>query len=289
MSWRTVIITSNAKLDYSMGYLIVRTSDVKRVFLSEISVLIIESTAVSLTSYLINELIKKNIKVIFCNEYHQPVSEIVSIYGNSDSSDMVRKQIAISSEIKRNVWMEIIYHKIKGQKRVLELMNKQEAEKLDSYMSQVSPGDLTNREGFAAKVYFNSLFGMEFSRNEPIAVNAALNYGYSILCSAISREIVANGFLTQLGIFHNNHANHFNLSCDLMEPFRPFIDYFVIKNCSEDFSKEDKKKVISFFQTKVIINTRKETIYNAISIYVKSVLDKLLAGSGRIKFPEFDE
>ena len=68
MSWRVVVIGHNAKLDYQMGYLVVRSQDVLRISLSEIGLLIIESTAVSLTSYLLNEMTKKKIKVIFCDE-----------------------------------------------------------------------------------------------------------------------------------------------------------------------------------------------------------------------------
>ena len=80
---------------------------------------------------------------------------------------------------------------------------------LSGYTEQIELADTTNREGHAAKVYFNALFGMEFTRSADIAINAALNYGYSMILSAFNREISANGYLTQLGIFHNNMFNHF--------------------------------------------------------------------------------
>lgn len=78
--------------------------------------------------------------------------------------------------------------------------------------------------GHAAKVYFNALFGMDFTRTEESSINAALNYGYGILLSAFNREIVLNGYITQLGLFHNNMFNQFNLGSDLMEPFRTIVD-----------------------------------------------------------------
>ena len=38
-------------------------------------------------------------------------------------------------------------------------------------------------------------------------INAALNYGYGILLSNFNKEIVADGYLTQLGIKHINEYN----------------------------------------------------------------------------------
>ena len=59
MSWRTVVVTGNAKLDYKMDYLVVRKAEATtRIFIGEIGLLIIESTAVSLTTMLLSELIK---------------------------------------------------------------------------------------------------------------------------------------------------------------------------------------------------------------------------------------
>ena len=72
MSFRTVVITKKAKLDYKMGYLVVRTEDqTTRVHLSEISVLMLETTAVSLTAYLLAELSKQKIAVIFLRHWTQ--------------------------------------------------------------------------------------------------------------------------------------------------------------------------------------------------------------------------
>ena len=62
MSWRTVVISNSAKLDYQMGYMVVRREEILKIHLSEMYMLIIESTAVSLTAALLNELVKRKIK-----------------------------------------------------------------------------------------------------------------------------------------------------------------------------------------------------------------------------------
>ncbi|HCA22151.1 MAG TPA: CRISPR-associated protein, partial [Lachnospiraceae bacterium] len=85
MSWRSVVISQNAKLDYQIGYLVVRGAETVKIHIDEIGILIIESTAVSLTAYLLSELTKKKIKVIFCDEKRNPSSELVSYYGSHDT------------------------------------------------------------------------------------------------------------------------------------------------------------------------------------------------------------
>ena len=116
MSWRVVAVSSNAKLDYKMDYLVVRTvNDLKRIHLSEISVLLIESTAVSLTAYLLCELSKRKIDVIFCDEKRLPIGSFIPYYGSHDTSLKFRKQIKWIDEIKGFVWAEIVRAKIRGQ------------------------------------------------------------------------------------------------------------------------------------------------------------------------------
>ena len=115
MSWRTVIISSTAKLDYQMGYLVIRKEEAIKIHLSEIEILMIESTAVSLTAALLCELTKKKIKVIFCDEKRNPSSELIGYYGAHDTSLKVRNQIAWSEEIKKHVWTEIVAEKIRKQ------------------------------------------------------------------------------------------------------------------------------------------------------------------------------
>ena len=135
--------------------------------------------------------------------------------------------------------------------------------------------DVTNREGHAAKVYFNALFGLDFTRSEENSTNAALNYGYVLLLSAFNRCITANGYLTQLGLFHDNMFNPFNLASDLMEPFRPIVDRKVKEMQPVKFEHEEKMEVLTILQAEVKINGRTEFVSNAIKIYCKSVFDAI--------------
>jgi len=276
MSWRTVIIANQAKLDYKMGCLVVRGEETRRVLLDEIAIVVIENPAVSITGCLIEALIEKKIKVIFCDSKHSPTAELVPHHGSHDSAAKIRTQAVWSEEIKAQVWREIVTEKIRKQADFLsELERKREAELLLSYIGQVELLDASNREGHAAKVYFNALFGMSFTRSADIPVNAALNYGYSLLLSAFSREISANGYLTQLGIFHNNMFNHFNLSSDLMEPFRILADRAVYAMKSFEFGKAEKYTLWKMLEQTVYVGGARQTVLNAIRIYTHSVFDAI--------------
>ncbi len=275
MSWRTIVISRNAKLDYKLDYLVVRQEEITRIHLSEVSVLMIESTAVSLTAALLNELTKRKIKVIFCDEKRNPSSELISYYGSHDTSIKVKKQMEWPAEMKSIVWTEIVTEKIRKQMEFLKSLDKKEFHLLEEYIEEVCPGDSTNREGHAAKVYFNALFGMKFTRTADEPYNAALNYGYSLLLSACNREITANGYITQLGFFHENMFNQFNFGSDLMEPFRILIDEEVYRMKPEKFEHDEKMRMVNILNKEIMIDGKRNYLNHAIKIYCKSVFDAM--------------
>ncbi len=285
MSWRIIVISKRAKLDYQMGYMVVRNEEITKVYLNEIAMVFIESTAVSITTSLLAELTKKKIKVVFCDEKRNPSSELIGYYGSHDTSNKVRKQIKWNNNIKQAVWTEIVTEKIRKQKELLEYLGKEEAELLNTYLLEINWNDETNREGHAAKVYFNSLFGKDFSRTSENTINAALNYGYSIILSTFAREIVANGYITQLGLFHDNMFNQFNLASDLMEPFRIIVDREVFIMNHDKFEHEEKIQILNILNEEVRIDTKIQYVNNAIKVYCKSVFDALNENdSSLIKF-----
>ncbi len=275
MSWRVVVISKRAKLDYQMGYMTVRSDTTTQIHLGEIATVLIESTAVSITTSLLAELSKKKIKVIFCDEKRNPSSELIGYYGSHDTSNKIRKQIQWSKNIKETVWTEIVTEKIRKQKELLEYLGKEESELLDGYIKEMRLNDETNREGHAAKVYFNALFGLDFTRTADNLTNAALNYGYSIILSTFNREVVANGYITQLGLFHDNMFNQFNLSSDLMEPFRILVDKEALYMEMEEFGHKEKMQLVNILNHEIQIDGKVQYVNNAIKIYCKSIFDAL--------------
>ena len=282
MGFRTVVVSTHSKLELSLNYLVFKTPDeVKRINIDEIQTLIIESTAVAITTSLLSELVRKKIKVIFCNEKKSPVSELVPYYGDSISFKRIKQQMSWTDEIKDLVWKEIIIEKIKNQARVLKDISEEDSNSLLEYSKDVIEGDLTNREGHAAKFYFNRVYGEGFTRNNNSDINKYLNYGYTLVLSQFSKAIVAKGYLTQLGIHHIGETNYFNLACDFMEPVRPFIDKRVKDLTNENF----KEKLVEVLSETFVYDDQKQTLSNAISLYVSSLLNALaLQDPSKINF-----
>ena len=277
MSWRTIVISQRSKLDLKMGNLVVRTDEIKRIRLDEISIIIVENIAVSLTACLLNEIVKRKIKLIFCDEKRNPTSELVPLYGSHDCSAKLKNQIQWREDTKAMVWTAIVAEKINKQSEMLSRIARySEAQLLKQYISELEFNDSTNREGHSAKVYFNGVFGKDFSRTQDNSVNSALNYGYSIILSTVNREVVANGYTTKLGLFHDNMFNFFNLSCDLMEPFRIVVDRIVYELNSKIFDSDLKHKLIySLLNYTIFIDGKEEYFVNGIKVYCRSVLKAL--------------
>jgi CRISP-associated protein Cas1 len=281
VSWRTVCITKRCKLEYRMGYLVIRDDEIQRIHMDEIALLMVENTAISLTASLLNEMNKKKVKVIFCDEQHNPSFELVSYHGSHNSSKCIRDQIAWESETKAAIWQMIIRDKITNQANVLKAHELNgESDLLNNYVNQIEPGDVSNREGHAAKVYFNALFGKNFSRDKACLINAMLDYGYSLLLASFNREVHALGRLTQLGIWHDNTFNFFNLSSDLMEAFRPLIDRYVLSefddlSSEEQLSKDHKHALLKVFECNVVVNDSSYKLPNAIRIYTQKIIQSL--------------
>ena len=272
MSFRTVVISKQSRISYKNRFLVVKQEDdEKYIHLSEIDTIILDSIAVSISTYLLKELSDNKINIIFCDEKHNPFGELQSFYSRHNSSKKITNQIKWTQKKKDEIWMNIVKNKIKNQHLLLKkIFNK---DMLLSYVDEVKIGDKTNREGHAAKVYFNSLFGKNFVRHNNDDINAALNYGYAVLLSTISKEIVNNGYLTQLGIHHKSEFNEYNLSCDLMEPFRIIIDNFVYYNKEKEFNTSYKMDIVNIFNSKYSYNNKTYVLKDIITLYVKNTLD----------------
>jgi len=276
MTWRTVYISSQCHLSFKNNYLIVRGDEVKMIHMSELNTLIIDNNASSISTYLLNELIKNKVKVMVCDEKHNPSFELIPYHTAYNSSKVIMDQISWDQAAIQETWKQIIIAKIKYQARVLQKYGFEEWEKLQAYTADILPGDPTNREGFAAKVYFNRLFGNDFYRDDDEeTANAFLNYGYIVLLSMFNREIVNAGYLTQIGIHHIGITNPFNLSCDLMEPFRPVVDQFAYDHRALDLNKDTKIELIGYMNKKVQYDGESVFLSQAVREYVGHILSNL--------------
>lgn len=274
MSFRTVVISRKSKISYKNRFLVVkREEDEKYIHLSEIDTIIVDSISVSISAYLLKELAENKINIMFCDEKHNPFGELVPYYSKHNTSKMIKEQISWKAINKDKMWAKIVKNKIMNQALLLRKVQSSKYELVLSYVDEVVSGDKTNREGHAAKVYFNALFGNKFVRNADDSINAALNYGYAILLSTINKEIINNGYLTQLGIHHKNEFNEFNLTCDLMEPFRIVVDNFVYYNQDRKFDTEYKMDIVNILNNIFNYLNKNYTLKDIIRMFVKNTLE----------------
>lgn len=277
LSFRTVFIESRCRCSYKGGYLVVRKENgTAKIHLSEIAIIVLETTQIFISAYLLAELAKQKIPLVVSDEKHNPVGEYLPIYGAHNTSKRIQEQIAWSEPSKKRLWQRVVRDKIYQQELVLRYALCDEvADKLKTYHLEVRSGDTTNREAAAACLYFESLFGEGFSRAYDTPVNASLNYGYAILLSRVNREIVARGYFTQVGICHRNEYNPFNLSCDFMEPFRPIVDRLVIDNLFDEFSPEIRKILADMMNVRVSYRGGIYKLGSVVSQYVQDCLNVL--------------
>ncbi|KUL98517.1 type II CRISPR-associated endonuclease Cas1 [Fusobacterium nucleatum subsp. nucleatum] len=276
--WRVIVVTGRGKLDLRYNSISIRRDNgTDFIHIGEVNTLILETTTISITAALMCELIKQKVKVIFCDEKSNPHFELLPFYGSHDCSAKIKEQIAWTDFLKESLWTVIVTEKIENQMKLLKKLNKEEYRILEEYLSQIEHNDNTNREGHSAKIYFSALFGNNFSRNKENSLNAFLNYGYQLLLSAFNKEIVANGYLTQIGLFHKNMFNYYNLSSDLMEPFRVIVDELAYKENPQKFEKDEKRKLQNILNLKFRINNLNHYLSDIIKIYTKSIFDALSA------------
>lgn len=276
MGWRTIFVNQHSKLSYKNNHLIYKdSSQTEMIHLSEIDILVLETTNIVLSTMLIKRLSDENILVIFCDDKRLPVAQLMPYYGKHDSSLQFSKQIEWTEEVKGVVWTEIISQKIFNQAVFLyEAGLDKKSESLTRLYEELQIFDPTNREGHAARIYFNALFGNDFNREKSNDINASLDYGCSLLLSMFAREIVATGCVTQLGLKHSNQFNPFNFASDIMESFRPIIDRIVYENRDYEFNRI-KSKLFQIFINNYKYSGKKMFLSNIISDYTKKIVKAL--------------
>jgi CRISPR-associated protein Cas1 len=291
VGYRQVIIKKSEKLHFKDNQLIIDKDESSiKVPLEDISYILIEDSSTILTTRLLAELGKNAISLIVCDEKFEPTSIMYPYNYHFKQLDVFSHQLEIDDSIKNEFWNQIVKRKIENSIRVLEMTSKEEfpISKLTEYINEITDGDSKNREGLAAKMYFRSLFGSDFIRFYDDNVNAALNYGYTIIASAIIRNLAVYGLNTYVGIHHSSKINNFNLAYDFLEPYRSVVDKFVYDNQDDivlPLSFEFRKKLINLLNKEVLHQNKKYTIEYSIGLLIKSYIKSFSSGEIKLDLP----
>ena len=294
LAFRVVLIENEVSIRVQLNNLIV-TKEGEDIWipLEDISVIVIDNLMTSVTVRTLSQLAENGIEVLICNREHLPIGYYNAYDNHSRSSKMIGYQIQRDQSFFNALWSEIIFHKIKNQSRVLHILHKDDSIciRLEQLAEELQPGDPSNRESFAAKLYFNELMGVSFSRgNENILLNSGLDYGYSIIRSFLARLCVGYGLNTQIGIHHRNEYNRFNLVDDLLEPFRPFVDLYAYRLMENDrvFTRKHRMGLINMLNHEVVYEEKKMFLCNVLEIYVQRIAGSIAGREVQTVFPNVE-
>lgn len=239
MGWRTIIFKNRCKLDLLQNHIVIyNEKGVNKIFIDEIDAIILESNCISITVALLTELTKKKINIVFCDEKHNPLAQINMLYGSYNCNKNITNQFNWTINRKNYVFQNIIKHKLINQNKNLKYFDGEYDENILNLIKNIDLDNYLHSEAVGARIYFAKLYGDNFHRHYDDLLNSQLNYGYSVLLSIFNREIISMGYLTQIGINHKNQFNYYNLSCDLIEPFRYIIDAIIKKRKFKEFNSD---------------------------------------------------
>lgn len=228
---RSLVFTSAVALSLKNNQLVVSYKDMpdekRTIPIEDIGCVIVENQMTTMTMPIINALADANVAVIICDGKSMPNAMVQSFGANITQGETLRNQMSVGEVLKKQLWKQIVEAKIRNQALLLNKLGKN-GDKLKPFYMNVKSGDSDNREGIAARLFWQELFGDGFTRDrEEPGLNALLNYGYTILRAATARSLVASGLLPAIGLFHHNRSNAFPLADDVMEPYRPYVDEIV--------------------------------------------------------------
>ena len=264
-----------------------------KISLNDISAIVIENCHCKISAILQLRLVENNIPIIICNEKHQPEIHSLGLFNHFQITLRINEQIEWEKCKKEKLWSKIIEQKIENQKILLQYFEKSNVAiaRLETYKKNLRKKDINteNQEAIASRIYFQELYSNNFRRFDKDGVNSALNYGYMVLRAIISSKIVAKGFHPSLGLHHKSQFNAYNFSDDIIEIFRPMVDYLVYLH--KDFlnevklSKEIRQKLLLVSQQKVLFNNKKYEFSQAIDYYLDSIRNYFLKNE-EINIPE---
>ena len=258
--------------------------------MEDLGVLILQHPAIVITQASIIACQKNNVVLVFCDAQHLPYSALLPLTeANSLHSRVIQQQIAAKSPIKKRLWQSVVQHKLNEQAKTLQQLGK-DSIFLQTLARRVKSGDTGNLEAQGAQRYWPALMGKGFRRKQDMpGTNSLLNYGYAIIRAMMARAICGTGLHPALGIHHSNQYNGLCLADDLMEPFRPWVDYLVCRlpTGKQDVNQETKRTMLSLLAAEVSYKQKKMPLMIACSYLCSDFKKSLSDNALHLSYPQW--
>ena len=261
---------------------------IRTVPIEDIGFVLLENQQISITMPLLNALADNNAAVVVCTDKMMPNAMLLNLYSNSVQGERYRDQINVSEPLKKNLWKQTVEAKIRNQAALLDKLDK-DGDLLKPYWQNVKSGDADNREGVAAKIYWDALFGNDFMRYRTGgSPNEMLNYGYTVLRAAVARSLMGSGLFPAFGIYHRNRYNAFPLADDIMEPYRPFVDEIVFDlyaNGDNELNKDVKAEILKLLYVDTVFDKVTRPLDLGLSVTTSSLAKCFSGEQKKIIYP----
>ena len=289
---RTVSFSKPCILSLKDCQMVIKMKDdpdfIRTIPVEDIGFVLLENQQISITMPLLNALADNNTAVIVCTDKMMPNAMLLNLDSNSIQGERYRDQINASAPLKKNLWKQTIEAKIRNQAALLDKLDK-DGSQLKPYWQNVKSGDADNREGVAAKIYWDTLFGEDFMRYRTGgSPNEMLNYGYTVLRAAVARSLMGSGLFPAFGIYHRNRYNAFPLADDIMEPYRPYVDEIVFDlyaNGAQELNKDVKAELLKLLYVDTMFDKVTRPLDLGLSVTTSSLAKCFSGEQKKIMYP----
>jgi CRISPR-associated protein Cas1 len=284
MSFKSIILNNPAYLSINLSNLKIHLFNTKEdvlIPIEDIAIIVLDNPQISITREVLTLCSNLNVAIITTDEAHMPCGIMLPCYNYFKGYDVLNLQINIKQSLKDAIWKVIIKNKLSNQAKVLSALNLNGANQLENLILKVQNADKDNLEAIGARIYFINLFNNEFNRRDDNILNTLLNYGYAIIRSSLAKSIASKGLHCSLGIHHASVLNNFNLADDLIEIFRPTVDYHVYKfifntqnheEIQSNITKQQKEYLVNILNTQILSTKGSIKIITACDMLVDSLI-----------------
>lgn len=286
--------TLGTRLSVAQRQLVVERPEMPKATLpiEDLGVVIVDDARATYTQAVFLELLSAGATVLVTGRDHLPAGMMLPLDAHHVQTERHRAQVEANIPTKKRIWQALISAKIAQQGIMLAHFTGHHGGLLP-LSKRVRSGDPDNLEAQAAQRYWPALFGKDFRRDRAAdGINALLNYGYAIMRAAIARAVVASGLIPSLGVFHSNRSNPFCLADDLLEPYRPYVDWRVRLLVSDTgdarLSLDDRPiraALLSLFNETVLVGGRRNPMLLAIETSAASLSRAITGGDPTLALP----
>ena len=276
------ITTPNCYLSVDKGLLFCKfdNDETRMIALQDIKAIIVVTHGISFSNHCLAKLLENNVVILHCDNHYQPTGWSLPLE-KIIRTKVFYNQIARNEVFENELWKKILKAKVLNQANTLNLI-----EDTEHNLFRLIERPLMSEANIARQYwdhYFSDIGNPQKREHQWAETfeNGCLNYGYAVINTLIYRSIIIHGLVASLGIHHLGKYKSTPLVYDLMEPYRPFVDYYFYvfsQECETDYDTKNFKSWSKYIANciknyRLKINDTSYKIIDTIDIYIEKIVD----------------